>query len=94
MRVPRLIDFTRQLLAQANHPDIAKIEPLTDPGTHLNPCGVVVTMRDGKVVRLKVVRASGPAGDDQSKPEVIPYPDYRIPEDLSWQQEVSATTAA
>ncbi|MGW4464698.1 hypothetical protein [Micromonospora sp. NPDC004704] len=86
MRVPRLIDFTYQLLSRASHPDVAKVELLTDvPGNQMSPCGVVVTMRDGKVVRLKIVRTSGPSGDRQSEPEHIPHPDYVIPEVLSLQ---------
>ncbi|MFI6761951.1 hypothetical protein ACIBF5_22695 [Micromonospora sp. NPDC050417] len=82
MRTPRFIDFTRQLLERANHPDIAKIEPLNDSDTHLSPCGVVITMTDGTVVRLKGVRTSGPGGDDPNTEEIIPYPDYQIPENL------------
>ncbi|WP_329109539.1 hypothetical protein OG792_12265 [Micromonospora sp. NBC_01699] len=83
MRAPRFIDFTRQLLERANHPDIAKIDTFNDPGTAMKPCGIVITMTDGSVIRLKAVRTSGPGGDNWDAEEIIPYPEYQIPEDLS-----------
>lgn len=95
MRAPRLIEFAGDLLEAGQHPDIASVEPWSDPGTVMSPCGLKVTMRDGRVAYIKVTRSSASSGDDFSKAEHIPYPDYQIPEGVrTCHQTVSVPNAS
>jgi hypothetical protein len=91
MRASRFIEYVSDLLTKIEHPDIVSVEGYSEPGVWLNPCGVKVTMRDGRVVWLRVTRTSPAAGDNFGEPESIPFPDYRIPEAV---KELAAWSAS
>jgi hypothetical protein len=85
VRPSRFINFTAELLAAAEHPEIASIEPFDDPGTWLKPCGLRITLTSGQTFYLKMTRTSGDAGDDFTQPEHIPEPTFKIAKEELWQ---------
>lgn len=80
MRNIRLKLLAIELLKGCGHPDIKDVQFFDVDG--VTRAGIKVFMTDGTSVNLRVVGSYGPGGDDHSKPEVLRFPDYKIPEEV------------
>ncbi|MFC4146636.1 hypothetical protein ACFO0M_10245 [Micromonospora mangrovi] len=90
-RAARMLVLVHELLDAARPEQFAGWELVRQEGTH-SPvaAGIRITARDGSVIYLRGMAASG----QQRDPEIEPYPDYRIPQGVQqWHHRVSAPPA-
>lgn len=91
-RAARILVLVHQLLDAARPEQLGGWELVAQEGTHTPvAAGIRITARDGSVIYLRGMAASG----ERREPENDPYPDYRIPQGVqSWHLNPSAPTAA
>lgn len=69
MRVLRFEALMRDLLTDADHPEITGVQTFAEAGYTDKPVGLVVSFASGAQVFIQFVRTS--LGDDHSKPEYV-----------------------
>lgn len=69
MRVKRFEGFLKDLIEQADSPEITSVQTFEEAGLTDKPVGLRVQFASGATVFMQVVRTSGPGGDDFSQPE-------------------------
>lgn len=67
MWLDRFKPFLFDLLSNADHPDIDRVDTWESDG-HTN---IVIHLKDGRSIYLWTVQSSPPGGVDRTKPEVI-----------------------
>lgn len=85
MRVKRFEAWMRDLIRDADHPEIVNVETFQEGGFTDKPVGLHIKFASGADAFIQFVRTSPPGGDDHARPErVVTRPDHEYqvqPED-------------
>lgn len=83
MRVGRFEAWMKELIQNADHPEITGVETFAEGGFTDKPVGLRISFASGAAVFVQFVRTSPPGGDDHSRPErIVTREDYKVsPED-------------
>lgn len=71
MRVRRFEAFMKELLTNAHHPEIVKVETFEEGGFTGKPAGLHIVFASQAEIWIQFVRASPPGGDNHAQPEYI-----------------------